>query len=129
MNELSKNNSSLGIDPSIKTKIWAENGNVLCYAGKFWKMLLSYSVGLFTNYKLSFGSTANLEKVISLLSLSFDLQKNLYKKKYSTQDIFDLSEMIFGWKKKLISVFKNLEIKTKPINFLFPNFDNSMYHE
>ena len=132
--EFMKNiNTYLKTTPSLNSEIKMEiynngfTGTTFPRQGKFWKILIT-SVGIFNNFMVKFGllQDLNFKKTIEILEMTLNLQDCLFKKRFSDQDLEILSQKIFEWKKQIQDVFKDLKYKKKPINFLFPNFDNSM---
>lgn len=119
-----------GIDTLQREDIWASSSECAPLPGNFWRELTKYGHTILTvtlRRGISSGVPNNCAVVSTLLQHTASLQNLLYRRKFTLKEVSDLEVLIQAWKQELVAVFSRVSINKRPINFFFPNFDNSAY--
>ena len=82
-----------GLNPEIKSDVWKNTftGETCTRWGKYWKTLISFSVGIFNNFIIKYNMIdENLQKTINILKETTKLQNLLFQKKIEPRDLLSI---------------------------------------
>lgn len=117
-----------GLETSLRSDLWDDNGECVSRPGRFWKEVTNYGVSILTCAARHAAISATSENFISncfaicaLLRHTTALQNILFSRTFTHRKLSDLEELVKAWKDSVMSIFKDV----KDVNFNMPNFDNS----